>query len=130
MLSVSWVIGSGANAQGGSTDVVNLDDVIVTLEKVLEKSGSITLDVVNGPEVGPESLQVESEAGLSVVSLGVDNGEDYVVRTYTNDSGDSEKITILGNEWDPKLVCGDESIVKQIVEEFFTTGDVSKNFLS
>ena len=73
---------------------------------------------------------MESEAGLSVVSLGVNNGEDYVVRTYANSSGGSEKITILGNEWDSKLVCSDESIVKQIVAEFVTTGDVSKKFLS
>jgi len=130
MFSFSWVIGSGDNAQGGNTDDVQSNKVIEILEKTFVKSGSITLELINGPEVGPESFQVESEGGRSVMSLGEDDGEDFVVRSYTNDAATDGKVEILGNEWDSRLVCNDQNLVKEIVLEFLTTGNVSRQYLS
>jgi hypothetical protein len=111
MFSLSWVIGSGEYAQSGTTDNVQLDNVIVTIELVLNKSGSVTLDIIDGDEIGPESLQVETEGGKSVISLGENTGDDYVVRTYTNESAIDGKVSILGNEWDLKMVCEDTNII-------------------
>ena len=128
--SLSWVVGFGQSSRGGSKDDVSLDDVMNILNKVLKDSGSVTIDVINGPEIGPESLQVGSEAGLSVLSLGENDGEDYVVRTYTADSFYTQQVSILGEMWDLNLICKDQNIVKDIFKEFFLTGNVSRNLLS
>ena len=130
MFSLSWVIGSGENAQGGTTDNVQLDNVIATIELVLNKSGSVTLDIINGDEIGPESLQVETEGGKSVISLGENTSDDYVVHTYTNESAIDGKISILGNEWDLKMVCDDSNIIKTLFKEFLLTNKVSKSLLN
>jgi len=130
MFSFSWVIGFGEGAQGGSTDDVQLKNVMETIDLILRDSGSLTVDLVGGDEVGPESLHVEAEGGKSVISLGENTGEDYVVRTYTNESACGGEVFILGNKWDPKLVCEDSNVVKAIVKEFLSTGNVSSSLLN
>lgn len=130
MYSFSWVIGCGENAQGGNTYDVQQERVMEVLELILNSSGSITLDIVDGDEIGAESLQVQSEGGESVISLGEYIGDDYVVRGFSNKSAGVEKISILGDEWDSKLVCDDQKTVKQIVIEFLSTGSVSSEYLS
>lgn len=130
MFSFSWVIGCGENAQGGSTDDINIEDVLATVELILNRSGSVTLDVIDADEIGPESLQVETEGGRSLLSLGEDTGDEYIVRTFTNRLAKGGKVSILGNEWDSKLICEDPSIVKSVVEEFLSTGNVSREMLS
>ncbi|PSF05913.1 hypothetical protein C7H09_12435 [Marinobacter fuscus] len=130
MFSFSWVIGSGDGAQGGSTDDVQIEKVLDKVELILDRSGSVTLDVIDGGELGPESLQVETESGKSVISLGENTNDDYVVRTFTSRSVHDEKVLILGNEWDSKLVCEDSALVKAIVKEFLSTGNVSRDVLS
>lgn len=130
MFSFSWVIRCGENAQGGSTDNVQIGSVLETVELILDKSGSVTLDVIDGDETGPESLQVETEDGKSVISLGENANNDYIVRTFTNKLANDGNISILGNEWDSKLVCNDSALVKAIIKEFLSTGNVSKDVLS
>lgn len=130
MFSFSWVIGCGENARGGNTDDVQIENVLETVELILDKSGSVTLDISDGDEIGPESLQVESEGGKSVISLGENTRDDYIVRTFTSRLANDEKVYILGNEWDSRLVCEDLDLVKAIVKEFLLTGDVSRAFLS
>jgi hypothetical protein len=130
MFSLSWVIGFGENAQGGTTDNVQLGNVIAAIELVLNESGSVTLDIIDGDEIGPESLQVETEGGKSVISLGENTRDDYVVHTYTNESAVDGKVSILGNEWDLKMVCEDSNIIKTIFKEFVLTNKVSKNILT
>ncbi|TBW45609.1 hypothetical protein EZI54_23490 [Marinobacter halodurans] len=132
MFSFSWVIGSGENAQGGNTNDVQLESVLETVDLILEKSGSLTLDMVDGDQIGPESLQVETDGSKSVISLGENTSDDYIVRTFTNTSGlaNDETVSILGNEWDLRLVCKDSGIVKAIIKEFLSTGNVSRDLLS
>lgn len=130
MFSFSWVIGCGESAQGGSTNDVQIENVLETVELILSKSGSVSLDVIDGEEIGPESLQVETEGGKSVISLGENTSDDYAVRTFTSKLANNEKVSILGNEWDSKLVCEDAALVKAIVKEFLSTGNVSRDVLS
>lgn len=111
-------------------DNAQLDNVMEILEAILESSGSVTLDLMDGSGTGPEYLQVETEAGLSVITLGEDDGEDFIVRTYTSNSSGSSKVTILGDDWDSKLICKDKNLVKEIFREFIKTGNVSRNLLS
>jgi hypothetical protein len=130
MFSFSWVIGCSDSARGGNSDDVERGSVLETVDLILENSGSVTLDIDDSGEIGPESLHIESEDGRSVISLGENTVDDYVVRTFTNKSAHGGHVTILGNEWDSSLVCEDSDIVKSIVEEFLSTGDVSIDLLS
>jgi hypothetical protein len=93
-------------------------------------SWTVTIDLIDGPEVGPQSLQVQTENGYFVLSLGEDDGEDYNVRTYANLSKDLQQVSILGNLWDSKLVCTDPDVVMKIFQDFFKTGDVSRDLLN
>ena len=129
-LSLSWVIGSGRNRRGGSKDDASLDDVLKLLKEALESTGSIALDIMDGPDVGPQSLQVEAEGGRSVLSLGENDNEGYSIRSFTNPSGGEQQVNILGNLWDSKLVCTDPDIVISVFKEFFETGNVSRELLS
>lgn len=130
MIAFSWAIGCGDSSRGGKSDDVEHGNVLETVDLILENSGSVTLDIDDSGEIGPESLHIESEDGRSVISLGEDTVDDYVVRTFTNKSAHGGHVTILGNEWDSSLVCEDSGIVKSIVEEFLATGDVSIDLLS
>ena len=130
MFSFSWVIGSGADARGGNSSDADLEQILKTFELIREKSGSVTIDIIDSCETGPESLQIESENGKSVISLGENTSDDYVVRTFTNPLSEHKKICILGNEWDDSLVCEDSNLMIAIIKEFMTTGNVSKDILN
>jgi hypothetical protein len=62
--------------------------------------------------------------------LGENTSDDYVVRTFNSEIANDGKVSILGNEWDSKLICEDSELVKAIVREFLSTGNVSRDFLS
>ena len=130
MIAFSWAIGYGDNTRSGNSDDVERGNVLKTVDLIIENSGSVTLDIDDSGEIGSESLHIESEDGRSVISLGENTVDDYVVRTFTNKSAHGGHVTILGNEWDSSLVCEDSDIVKSIVEEFLSTGDVSIDLLS
>jgi len=130
MLSFSWVIGHGDSAKGGSTNDVQLENVLEVLDLILDKSGSVTIDVLDDDEIGPESLQVQTEGGKSIISLGENTCDDYVVRTFKSELENAEMISVLGNEWDTKMICEDPVVVKAIVREFILNGNVSRNLLS
>jgi hypothetical protein len=130
VIAFSWIIGFGDNARGGNSDDVERGNVLETVDLIVENSGSVTLGIDDSGEIGPKSLHIESEDGKSVISLGENTVDDYVVRTFTNKSTHEGKVSILGNEWDSSVVCDDPDILKSIVEEFLSTGDVSIDLLS
>jgi hypothetical protein len=128
-LLVSWTKGLGSECQGGKSSDLEWGEVNALLSEIANAGGTLTVDVIDGPEIGPQSLQVQTENGYSVISLGEDTGEDYVVRTYVNGAINAPALDILGERWDSELVCQDYSTVRHIFEEFFVTGDVSKRLL-
>ena len=130
MLSISWVIGSGESALGGNQKNVQLEVIMQKLNDILSDAGTLTVKVINDDEIGPEFLQVQTEGENSVVTLGEDDGEDFNVRSFTNNTQQKDKITILGNRWDPRMICQDKEIIRNIFNEFVTTGNVSKNLLN
>ncbi|MFO6307290.1 DUF6911 family protein, partial [Pseudomonas aeruginosa] len=106
------------------------DDVLSCLELIREGKGSVTLELISKTAVGPQSLQVQSEGGKYVVSLGEDDGVDYIVRSYRNLKLQGIPFEVLGDVWDGVLICDEFSILQNIFEEFFLTGDVSKELLN
>ena len=129
-LSMSWTLGYGQNCRGGNKKGVSWADIEKTLLEVQEHSGTVTLDVVDGAAIGPQSLQVEKEGNFSILSLGEYDGEDYNVRSFTNDSTEEQPIEILGNLWDARMVCSEFNLVIKIFKELFETGNVSQKLLS
>ena len=128
--------GSSGETSGGTKEEATLEGTLSNLKKTLNKSGSVSLAVIDGPEVGPQLLQVETQGGKSLLTLGEDDGDDYIVRSYVQTekelvacASEPEKIKILGNYWDKHLICMDKEIVQAVFEAFFETGDVSKDIL-
>ena len=128
--SLSWVVGVGDQANGGNKKFPVWQDVDCYLDKIKRGKGSLTLSIVGGSDTGPQFLQVFSDEGKYVLSLGEDDGTDYVVRSYFNPELKNSEYEILGDIWSGELVCLDFSIVKEAFEEFFLIGDVSLELLS
>ncbi|MHC8304894.1 DUF6911 family protein [Pseudomonas sp. PB3P13] len=128
--SLSWVVGVGDQANGGNKKFPVWQDVDCYLDKVKRGKGSLTLGIVGGPDTGPQFLQVFSDEGKYILSLGEDDGTDYVVRSYLNPELKNSEYEILGDIWSGELVCLDFSIVKEAFEEFFLIGNVSLELLS
>lgn len=128
--SMSWTIGYGEGCQGGNKKDAQLPDCMTMLEDVIQKNGTFRLSLLDAPEIGPQELTIEIENGNAVIGLGEDDGEDYIVRSYTNSAPAEEKIEILGNLWDGRMVCHSKEEIISIVENFFENGDVPREILS
>jgi hypothetical protein len=126
---LSWTVGIRPHCRGGNKDAAESDDVARILNEIRDHSGSMGLERLNGPEIGPQSLSVETEGRYSVLMLR-DTREDYIVRTLTNTDHDSGFIEIIGDLWDARTVTSNFDLVVQVFKEFFETGDVSREILS
>ena len=129
--------GTSGETSGGTKADATLEGMLSNLKKTLNKSGSVSLAMIDGPEVGPQLLQVETQGGKSLLTLCVDDGDDYIVRNYIQTekeldalASEPEKIKIFGHYWNKHLICTDKEIVTAVFTEFFETGDVSKNILT
>lgn len=127
---LSWTIGARGHVRGGRKDKATWADVEPILGEVLERSGTVTVDLTADPELGSGNLQVRTEDGLSIITLGVDNGEDYVVRSYSGGKRSSGNVEILGDYWPSESICSDFKVVVGAFKEFLENGDVSKEVLS
>ena len=128
---LSWTAGVGTQCRGGNQRNCHWNDIKHALDDIKLNSGSVTVDIADGPEIGPQSLQVQSAGKYSVLSLGEDDGEDYFVRSFTNSKNlNQDQVDILGNLWDARIICTDFEIVICAFQEFFATGNVSQKLLS
>lgn len=127
--SLSWVFGIGPQAKGGRNKLPIWSDILFCLNEVKGNKGSVTLDLTAETGFGAKSLQVLSDEGKYVISLGEDDGVDYIVRSYRNINLQDVSLDVLGDVWDGVFVCTDFFVVKSIFKEFFLTGNVSKELL-
>ena len=127
---VSWVLGPATGFQSARLDNPTWDDVAEALGDVQEYDGVVTLDKLGAPKIGPKSLQVRTEDGYSVLTLGEDTEGDYIVRAFSNANAHTAMVEILGDSWDLRLVCTDFDLVIQAFREFYDSGDVSRQLLS
>ena len=129
-LSLSWIVGLGAECKGGRTKDASWGDIELHLREVCETSGSVTLEIVdfNGFEL--LSLQVVADDGMYAMTLGEDNGEDYIVRSYLRGSNSGAVVDILGDAVDASGVCTDFEVVVDIFRQFFEEGRVSRSLMA
>lgn len=104
-------------------------DVEDRLERVRSR-GSVGLDILDAPEIGPQSLQVFCDRPGFLLMLGELSAEDHHVRTFSNPDTAPGTVEILGNSWDARMICRDFSLVKTVFREFFDTCDVSRAVLA
>lgn len=118
------------SGERGSIDNASLEQVIDCLNDVLGRSGLVELVVVNPSEIGPRGIQVRTEEGSSIITLAeVDAKKEKKLRAFRSGE-EGEDVEILGGQWNARMVCKDESLVRKIFTELFSTQDVSRELLS
>lgn len=127
---LSWIDGYGVGAGGGHVSNPSWELVADKIEKIGVGSGTVALDVGESEGRRASALQVVAENGKFWLTLGQDDGEDWMVREYVGKVAPSSlKCTIQSYEVDWSSVCVSLKVVIEIFEEFFATGDVSESLM-
>lgn len=123
---MSWTIGG----QGGKDKNPSWQKINCCLEKLNSKTGTVTLDTLSDNPDNVEMLQLRTDGGYYLITLsGINDNNEYQVRTLWNPAFDERKVNILGDEWPLKMLTKDFSCVTNIFKEFFETGNVSTEVL-
>lgn len=125
-LSLKWTL----NGQGGKKDFPTWEEVEEYLSNLNGKAGTLTLDIFDNTNIGPDMLQVRAENGNYLLNLGEETDDDYKVRFYWNTSLPNEKLLILGDYWSERQLLKDFDLVVRVFKEFFDTGNVSAEILN
>ena len=94
------------------------------------KAGTLTLDIFESGNVGPDTLQVRAESGNYLLTFGEETDDDYKVRFYWDPNLTNERLLILGEYWSERQLIKDFDLVVRIFKEFFETGNVSDDLLN
>lgn len=123
---MSWTL----DEIGGNKQIQNLDMVLNQFKQIKGKKGTLTLDILNSSDDSAELLQIRTENGYYLITLGEIVEDEYQVRTYWDSSKPDTGIMILGDYWPESQLTKDSEFIVKILKEFFDTGNVSKEFLS
>ncbi|RLM10082.1 hypothetical protein BIY27_14985 [Gibbsiella quercinecans] len=118
------------NSQGGKKNSPTWEEVKEYLSKLKDKAGTLTLNNLDGGNIGPDMLQVRAENGNYMLTLGEETDDDYKVRFYWDPSLPNEKLLLLGDYWSERQLIKDFDIVVRVFKEFFDTGNVSADILN
>ncbi|CCP02027.1 hypothetical protein BN439_0939 [Erwinia amylovora Ea644] len=122
---MSWTL----DGSGGNKPVSAWNDIQNQLEQLQGREGTLTLDILTSIETGAGTLQVRTENGYYLMTLGEIFEDEYQVRTYWDPSKLDTEIMILGDRWSARQVTKNFDIVVKVFEEFTSTGNVSKRYL-
>lgn len=123
---MSWTL----DEIGGNKQIQNLDMVLNQFKQIQGKKGTLTLDILHSSDDSAELLQIRTENGYYLITLGEIVEDEYQVRTYWDSSKPDTGIMILGDYWPESQLTKDSEFIVKILKEFFDTGNVSKEFLS
>lgn len=123
---MSWTL----DEIGGNKQIQNLDMVLNQFKQIQGKKGTLTLDILNSSDDSAEMLQIRTENGYYLITLGEIFEDEYQVRTYWDSSKPDTGILILGDYWPESQLTKDSEFIIKILKEFFDTGNVSKELLS
>lgn len=123
---VSWSTANG----GGNQEVPRWADVLLHLEEVRNRAGVVTLDTIEDERTTYRSLQVRSEAGNYLLTLGEEIDGDWDVRSYNNSDAKEGRVELLGDYWDAKSIFRSFGVVIVAFKEFYETGNVGVAILS
>lgn len=125
-LSLKWTL----NGQGGKKKFPTWEEVKENLSELDGRAGTLTLDIFDSGNIGPDMLQVRAESGNYLLTLGEETDDEYKVRFYWNASLTNDKSLILGEYWSERQLIKDFDLVVRIFKEFFDTGNVSEDILN
>lgn len=123
---MSWTL----DETGGNKQIPNWDMVLNQFKQIQGKKGTLTLDILNNGDDSAEMLQVRTENGYYLITLGEIVEDEYQVRTYWDSSKPDTGVLILGDYWPESQLTEDCEFVVKILKEFFDTGNVSKELLN
>lgn len=123
---MSWTL----YGNGGNHRVSNWVNILNQLEQLRGKEGSLTLDMLSDINNGAEMLQVRTESGYYLITLGEIVEDEYQVRTCRDISKPDVGMMILGDRWSERQLIKDFDFVVRVFKEFFNTGNVSKDLLN
>lgn len=122
---MSWTL----DGYGGNKQVSSWSDILNHLKELQGKEGTLTLDVIDMKKDDAEMLQVRTEKGHYLITLGEIVEDEYQVRTYWDSSRSDNEIMILGDCWPLRQITESFNVVITIFEEFVNNGNVSKKYL-
>ncbi|MBN7121986.1 hypothetical protein BSU01_09710 [Erwinia billingiae] len=123
---MSWTL----DGNGGNKQISSWGDILIQLEQLQGKEGSLTLDMLTSVDKAAEMLQVRTESGYYLMTLGEIFEEEYQVRTYWDHSKPDVEKVILGERWPERQLTQDFNLIIMILKEFFDTGNVSTDLLN
>lgn len=123
---MSWTL----DGNGGNKQISIWGEILIQLEQLQGKEGSLTLDMLTSVDKGAEMLQVRTESGYYLMTLGEIFEEEYQVRTYWDPSKPDVEKVILGDRWPERQLTKDFNLIIMIFKNFFDTGNVSTDLLN
>jgi len=123
---MSWTL----DGSGGNKQISSWGEILIQLEQLQGKEGSLTLDMLTSVDKGAEMLQLRTESGYYLMTLGEIFEEEYQVRTYWDPSKPDVEKVILGDRWPERQLTKDFNLIIMIFKEFFDTGNVSTDLLN
>lgn len=118
-------LGIGAACQWRELLASSWEGIERELYAIRDISGTITLKNRNPPDEGPQSLQLQCESGRYLLTMAVVENDEYDVKSFTNLAANVEKVEVLGELWDSKMICFDFLTVVYAFKEFFETENLS-----
>jgi hypothetical protein len=128
--SLSWTIIEGNKSKGSNVAAPDWSNVEAVLEPILAARGSLTLHWLDQNGVMSKNLQIQANNGAFLISLGVDDGEKYEVRSFFKHCEDSTQVEFFGELWSESSVCRDSAVPRKAMNQFYFRGDVEKGILS
>ena len=136
--SLAWIIGKKENSFGGHKHGIIFDEVLEKLDKIISINiGFIGLNKLDsGYERGAYNLQISYENDCFYMSMNeVTQDDEDVVRLYEcgelfdENMNIKDDIEIRGYEYIADSLTTDVNLVKQVLKEFYETGNVSYDIL-
>jgi len=100
------------------------------LNKLEVISGTVRVQLMDEPDIGPLSVGLIAENKNYLVTLLEATEDDTDVRTFNNLTVTPQMIDVLGDFWDARSITNEFGLVIMMFKEFFETGDVSRQWLN
>ncbi|WP_233296437.1 DUF6911 family protein [Massilia antarctica] len=125
ILDLSWSRSSVPHRRGGRIDKPCWEEIADQLRMCFRDSGTVGLEAES--DAGESrTLQVRSERGRHLITMGLEIHGEWVVREYNNPviKMSDSRVDILGDMWSEKIICYDWDVVLDIFKDFFEFGEI------
>lgn len=128
IFDLTWAFRSGLPPHGGRIDCPRWGDIARRLGLCLQNYGTVGLEAEN--DAGESrTLQVRTENGNHLITMGLEIHGAWVVRAYNNPEikTSDERVDILGDMWSAKIICRDWNIIVGIFKDFVDVGEIGND---